>query len=122
MSVTSPVSTTAVQATGIWKVFNEGQANEVTALQDINLTVETGSCLGIVGQVGSGKTALLHAILGEMEKDGGTVDVRGDYAYVAQTAFIVNATIKDNILFGQALDAGTFSQTYGRLLTLILAH
>lgn len=40
-----------------------GETTEFS-LQDINLTVETGSCLGIVGQVGSGKTALLHAILG----------------------------------------------------------
>ena len=80
------------------------------SLQDINLTVETGSCLGIVGQVGSGKSALLHAVLGEMERAGGTVDVRGDFAYVAQTAFIINATIKDNILFGQALDVVLYEQ------------
>lgn len=43
------------------------------SLQDINLTVHPGSCVGIVGQVGSGKSALLHAILGEMEKASGTV-------------------------------------------------
>jgi len=81
-------------------------ANEANAfqLENINLSVETGSCLGIVGQVGSGKTSLLHAILGEMEVASGTVDVRGNFAYVAQTAFIVNATIRENVLFGQPLD------------------
>lgn len=50
---------------------------EVTAfeLAGIELTVESGSCVGIVVQVGSGKTSLLHAILGEMEVLAGTVEV-----------------------------------------------
>ena len=46
----------------------------------------------------------------EMEVASGTVDVRGNFAYVAQTAFIVNATIKDNILFGQPLDTVLYEQ------------
>jgi ABC-type multidrug transport system fused ATPase/permease subunit len=66
--------------------------------------------VGIVGQVGSGKTSLLHAILGEMEVSSGSVEVRGNFAYVAQTAFIVNATIKENILFGEPLDELLYDQ------------
>ena len=80
------------------------------ALEGIDLVVETGSCIGIVGQVGSGKTSLLHAILGEMEVSSGTVEVRGNFAYVAQTAFIVNATIKENIMFGEPLDQLLYEQ------------
>jgi ABC-type multidrug transport system fused ATPase/permease subunit len=79
-------------------------------LNDINMTVETGSCVGIVGQVGCGKTSLIHAILGEMEVVAGTVEARGNVAYVAQTAFIVNATIRANILFGQPMDQLRYEQ------------
>ena len=88
-------------------------AGESTAfeLAEIDLTVQKGSCVGIVGQVGSGKTSLLHAILGEMEVLGGTVEAHGNFAYVAQTAFIVNATIKENILFGQPMDQALYDQT-----------
>ena len=57
--------------------------------------------MAIVGSVGSGKTSLLSAILGEMNKVDGEVLVKGSKAYVAQSAWIRNATLKDNILFGK---------------------
>ena len=60
----------------------------------MNLTVLPGQLVAIVGQVGSGKSSLIQAILGEMTKVKGDVAVRGSVAYVAQTAFIMNATLK----------------------------
>ena len=77
MSVTSPVSTTAVRATGIWKVFNEGQANEVTALQDINLTVEAGEFISLIGPSGCGKSTLLRVIADLTLPTMGTAEVAG---------------------------------------------
>ena len=48
------------------------------------------------------------ALLGEMHRElllpGSTVEIAGSTAYVAQTAFIVNATIRENILFGRPFD------------------
>ena len=58
----------------------------------------------------AGKSSLLHVMLGELEVKEGTVEVCGNFAYVAQTAFIVNATIKENILFGLALDQVLYEQ------------
>uniref|UniRef100_A0AAR2LTI2 ATP-binding cassette, sub-family C (CFTR/MRP), member 5 n=1 Tax=Pygocentrus nattereri TaxID=42514 RepID=A0AAR2LTI2_PYGNA len=51
--------------------------------------------------VGSGKTSLISAILGQMTLLEGSVAVNGDFAYVAQQAWILNATLRDNILFGK---------------------
>ncbi|NWZ41535.1 MRP3 protein, partial [Brachypodius atriceps] len=71
-------------------------------LKDINMLVPSGSLVAIVGHVGCGKSSLVSALLGEMEKLEGQVAVKGSVAYVPQQAWIQNATLKDNILFGQA--------------------
>ncbi|XP_041342567.1 ATP-binding cassette sub-family C member 3 [Pyrgilauda ruficollis] len=72
------------------------------ALKDINMLIPSGSLVAIVGHVGCGKSSLVSALLGEMEKLEGEVAVKGSVAYVPQQAWIQNATLKDNILFGQA--------------------
>ncbi|KAG8129111.1 putative ATP-binding cassette sub-family C protein, partial [Naja naja] len=74
------------------------------ALKDINWLVPTGSLVAIVGQVGCGKSSLVSALLGEMEKLSGDVAVKGSVAYVPQLPWIQNATLKDNILFGHPLN------------------
>lgn len=43
-------------------------------LQDINFEVKKGSLIAVVGTVGSGKTSLLSAILGEMQKLSGSIN------------------------------------------------
>ncbi|XP_056608084.1 multidrug resistance-associated protein 1 [Triplophysa dalaica] len=70
-------------------------------LKKINVKVQHGSLVAVVGHVGSGKSSLLSAMLGEMEKNSGHVTVQGSVAYVPQQAWIQNATLKDNILFGR---------------------
>ncbi|XP_042171983.1 multidrug resistance-associated protein 1-like [Oncorhynchus tshawytscha] len=70
-------------------------------LMRINVRVKKGSLVAVVGHVGSGKSSLLSAMLGETEKRSGHVSVKGSVAYVPQQAWIQNATLKDNIVFGQ---------------------
>lgn len=65
------------------------------------MCIPEGSLVAVVGHVGSGKSSLLSALLGEMDKLEGTVAVKGSVAYVPQQAWIQNATLKDNIMFGQ---------------------
>uniref|UniRef100_A0A8C1ND70 ATP-binding cassette, sub-family C (CFTR/MRP), member 3 n=1 Tax=Cyprinus carpio TaxID=7962 RepID=A0A8C1ND70_CYPCA len=67
----------------------------------INVMVPQGSLLAVVGHVGCGKTSLVCALLGEMEKLEGQISIRGSVAYVPQQAWIQNATVRDNILFGR---------------------
>lgn len=75
-----------------------------TVLSNINLRFERGTLNAIVGYVGTGKSSLLHAILGEMRKTAGQVFLEGSVAYVAQTAWIFNDTLRNNILFGKEYD------------------
>lgn len=79
-------------------------SNSQWKLCDINLEVEQGSLMAIVGSVASGKSSLLAAILGDM-KYSGEVIVRGKVAYVPQIAWILNATLRENICFGLPFDS-----------------
>ncbi|KAM7285677.1 multidrug resistance-associated protein 1 [Ixodes scapularis] len=72
---------------------------EPEVLRDLTLSVKKGSLVAVVGPVGCGKSALLNAILGSLEKVSGSVDVHGRLAYVAQQSWIQNATLKENIIF-----------------------
>ncbi|NWI58575.1 MRP3 protein, partial [Calyptomena viridis] len=81
------------------------------ALKDINMLVPSGALVAIVGHVGCGKSSLVSALLGEMEKLEGEVAVKGSVAYVPQQAWIQNATLKDNILFGQAPNEEKYQNT-----------
>ena len=60
----------------------------------------------IVGRVGAGKSALLSALLGDLTPvpPSGIVAVLGSIAYVAQQAWIQNANVKENILYGHPYD------------------
>ncbi|WOL15825.1 hypothetical protein Cni_G24606 [Canna indica] len=80
------------------------------SLQGINLEIRGGTLAAIVGMVGSGKSSLLSCILGEMRKISGKVRVCGSTAYVAQTAWIQNGTIQDNILFGQPMNRKRYEE------------
>lgn len=82
-----------------------------TTLKGLNLEIKKGQLAAIVGTVGSGKSSLLAAILGEMHKISGKVRVCGTTAYVAQTSWIQNATIEDNILFGKPMNRQKYKDT-----------
>ncbi|XP_056002528.1 multidrug resistance-associated protein 1-like isoform X2 [Ostrea edulis] len=69
-------------------------------LNRVNLKIGEGKLVAVVGQVGTGKSSLIAAMLGEIEKVQGKVNVQGSVAYVPQEAWIQNLTVKDNILFG----------------------
>ncbi|XP_063047595.1 canalicular multispecific organic anion transporter 1 isoform X2 [Engraulis encrasicolus] len=83
--------------------FCWGKDNNVT-LRDVNLEVKPGRLLAVVGAVGSGKSSLLSALLGEMHNNKGSINMLGSVAYVPQQAWIQNATLRDNILFGSELE------------------
>uniref|UniRef100_A0A8C5H211 ABC-type glutathione-S-conjugate transporter n=1 Tax=Gouania willdenowi TaxID=441366 RepID=A0A8C5H211_GOUWI len=70
-------------------------------LKRMSVCVPRGSLVAVVGHVGSGKSSLLSAMLGETEKRSGQVTVKGSVAYVPQQAWIQNATVQDNIVFGR---------------------
>ncbi|XP_050740738.1 multidrug resistance-associated protein 1 isoform X5 [Drosophila biarmipes] len=83
--------------------------DEIT-LRNINIEVHKSSLVALVGTVGSGKSSVVQAFLGEMEKLAGVVNTVGKLAYVPQQAWIQNATVRDNILFGQPYDRKRYNK------------
>ncbi|GJJ74847.1 ATP-binding cassette, subfamily C (CFTR/MRP), member 1 [Entomortierella parvispora] len=84
------------------------EKNYGPTLIDVNLTIARENLTAVVGRVGQGKTSLLNAIIGDMYKREGTVKTYGSKAYVAQQAWIVNATLRDNITFGNVFDQAKY--------------
>ncbi|ETL47946.1 hypothetical protein L916_02384, partial [Phytophthora nicotianae] len=74
-------------------------------LEGVNLEIDPGSLVMIIGTVGAGKSSLLNALLGEMTLKRGSLDLRGDVSYVSQETWIRNLDVRDNILFGEPFDA-----------------
>lgn len=88
-----------------WEANSEEQETQkIGDLHDINLEIEHKNLIAVVGKVGSGKSSLLSALLGEMEKLHGLVRIHGNLAYVPQQAWIQNLPLKENILFGKPFD------------------
>ncbi|KAH8031653.1 hypothetical protein HPB51_019667 [Rhipicephalus microplus] len=76
---------------------------EEPQLKSVTLDVEPGSLVGVVGFVGSGKSSLLSAILGDMRCLEGSVTSAGRIAYVPQLPSVHNMSIRDNILYGRPM-------------------
>ncbi|KAF3436437.1 hypothetical protein FNV43_RR23529 [Rhamnella rubrinervis] len=91
-------------------VFSWDDESAEEVLKNINLTIKKGQLATIVGTVGSGKSSLLCSLLGEMHKISGRVRVCGTTAYVAQTSWIQNGTIEENILFGLPMDREKYNE------------
>ncbi|KAM0050640.1 putative ABC-type xenobiotic transporter [Helianthus debilis subsp. tardiflorus] len=79
-------------------------------VKNLNFEIKNGELAAIVGSVGSGKSSLLSSVIGEMHKISGKVRVCGSTAYVAQTAWIQNGTIQDNIMFGLPMDRQKYKE------------
>src|SRR5476651_416191 len=62
---------------GIHKTFHAGTVNEVRALKGVDLTIEEGSFVVVLGMNGSGKSTLLNAVAGSFPLDEGKIHVAG---------------------------------------------
>ncbi|KAG0043171.1 hypothetical protein BGZ83_011761 [Gryganskiella cystojenkinii] len=80
------------------------------SLKNIDIQIPRGQLVAIVGAVGSGKSSILNALVGEMRKTSGSMEYGGSIGYCPQSAWIQNATVKDNILFGLPLDEARYQQ------------
>lgn len=89
--------------------WNRYSGNPV--LERIDLSARKGELSCIVGRVGAGKSSLLQSILGELWKEHGEVTVRGRIAYVAQAPWVMNASVRENIVFGHRWDPEFYDLT-----------
>ncbi|KAI9206778.1 P-loop containing nucleoside triphosphate hydrolase protein [Polychytrium aggregatum] len=104
-------------SSSIVQLENPGQEeSSAFTLNNLNLDIPLGKLTVVCGPTGAGKSSLILALVGEMRRIGGHCYfpsrpnrssgsiVAGEVAYVAQTAWLMNATIRDNILFGEDYD------------------
>lgn len=66
-----------LELSNLCKTFNAGTINEVVALQDVNLSIEDGSFVCVLGTNGSGKSTLLNAVAGTFLADTGAIILNG---------------------------------------------
>jgi ABC-type multidrug transport system fused ATPase/permease subunit len=89
---------------------NENLRYPKAILRDVNLSIAPGELCAIVGRVGTGKTTLCSAFLNETVIRNGSIGLKGSVAYAAQTPWILNATLRDNITFGQPYEKDKYDE------------
>ena len=76
-----------------------------------DLSIAKSQVVVICGPVGCGKSTLINGILEEAEALGDTkVQINGPISYVPQTPFILNMSVRANILFGRPMDQGRYDK------------
>lgn len=75
-------------------------------IKNINLQIKKGALVGVIGEIGSGKTSLLKSLIGDLYPSKQTrIRVNGSISFVQQKPWILSKSIKDNIIFGQGYDS-----------------
>ncbi|KAJ2715923.1 Multidrug resistance-associated protein 1 [Coemansia spiralis] len=88
-------------------------AGDAPVLADASLQARAGELVTVCGATGSGKSALLLAVCGQLELAGGSGRVTGRIGYVEQAPWVMGgSSVRDNIVFGREYD----SELYARVL------
>ena len=95
-----------------YKLLLEGKSNDSKEyeLSKFNFTIEPGELVMIVGKVGSGKSRLLQMLLGEDDSLNLNVTITPNSAYYSEEPWIMNASIKDNIIMGRTFNPELYSE------------
>lgn len=96
-----------------WNKEEEREDTEfnILHLKGINLKISKGELVTVIGTFGSGKTSLVNCLLGEMHNMGkSSVKINGSIAYAGQIPWIMNDTIRRNILFGNKYELQRYSE------------
>ena len=91
-------------ATFGYRAATESGLVETRVLKKLNFQVKSGSFVMIAGAVGSGKSTLLASLACARPALHGSCETKGRRAYVPQKPFLLNGTVRENIIFGLPLD------------------
>ncbi|KAI8826361.1 P-loop containing nucleoside triphosphate hydrolase protein [Chytriomyces cf. hyalinus JEL632] len=92
-------------------ISKEESSTSSFTLHNLDVAFPIGELTVICGATGSGKSSLLQALLGEMKRISGDLHrPNGAVSYVAQTAWIQNASIRENIAFGEPFDLARYNK------------
>ncbi|KDR20353.1 putative multidrug resistance-associated protein [Zootermopsis nevadensis] len=79
-------------------------------LKCIDLLAKRGTLIAVIGQVGSGKSSLLQAILGELTLSSGYINISGKISYACQEPWVFASTVRQNIIFGRPFDRRRYNE------------
>ncbi|KAL8672957.1 MAG: hypothetical protein Q9168_002590 [Polycauliona sp. 1 TL-2023] len=79
-------------------------------LQGMDFTIGRSELVAVIGGVGSGKSSLLAALAGDMRRTNGHITMGASRAFCPQYAWIQNATVRDNIIFGKEYQRGWYDK------------
>lgn len=79
-------------------------------LTDITINFPKGKLIGVVGEVGSGKSSLLQVLLRELPLKSGLLHINGSTSYASQEPWTFAASVRQNILFGESYDFDRYSR------------
>lgn len=102
------------------------EGDDKPTLEEINLKLKRGQVLAVIGDVGSGKSSLVAALLGQIKQTGGDMKMYASTSYVPQEAWLLNCSLRDNILFGSKYESSRYKEVIHvcaleRDLTLLIA-
>ena len=108
----SPTNSTPSPSTTATKKGEEKSErnSQSLILKDITLSAAPGEFIAVVGKVGSGKSSLILSCLNEIVIRKGQCQKNGRVAYVSQQAYLINDTVRENILFGAEYDEKRYNR------------
>ncbi|KAJ2829936.1 Multidrug resistance-associated protein 1 [Coemansia erecta] len=90
--------------------FKWSKTSEQVTLENVSFSASNGELVAVVGKTGSGKSTLLLSICGEIEMSAGSGQAVGKIGYLGQSPWIMNDTLRANILFGREYDDAYFKK------------
>jgi len=88
----------------------EEDARKPFSINGIDLKIGRDELVAIIGGVGSGKSSMLGAMAGDMRRTSGNVTFGSSRAFCPQYAWIQNATVRENIVFGKDYDRRWYNE------------
>ncbi|KAK4561111.1 ATP-binding cassette transporter yor1 [Recurvomyces mirabilis] len=86
------------------------QEEKPFSIKNINLDIGRNELIAVIGSVGSGKSSLLGALAGDMRRTTGSLALGANRAFCPQYAWIQNASVKENIVFGKEFDKRWYNE------------
>lgn len=92
------------------ELLSHGEQQQSLCLENVNCCVRKGELMGVIGQMGCGKSTFIDAIAGELHKASGSLEINDRVIMVANNPWLKSGTIQENIVFGSGLNQNQYEE------------